>query len=48
MILMYFFFEVLLIKIDILVHGDEASISKQVEEVKKYPGIKSILTTKSD
>jgi len=26
-------------KIDVFVHGDEASIAKQVEEVKKYPGI---------
>jgi len=31
-----------------LVHGNKASIGKQVEEVKKYPFIKSILTAKSE
>jgi len=31
-----------------LVHGDANSIAKQVEEVKKYPGIKTIITAKHD
>jgi hypothetical protein len=30
------------------VHGDEAGVAKQVEEVKKYPGISKIIVAKSD
>jgi electron transfer flavoprotein alpha subunit len=29
------------------VHGDEAAVSKQVEEVKKYPGINKIIVSKN-
>eukprot|EP00347_Sterkiella_histriomuscorum_P010490 403376083 len=35
-------------QIDVLVHGDSSSITQQVEEVSKYPGIRTILTAKSD
>jgi hypothetical protein len=34
-------------KVDVLVHGDEAAVAKQIEEVKKYPGISKILVAKS-
>ena len=29
------------------VHGDEAGVQKQIEEVKKYPGISKIIVAKS-
>ncbi|CDW89761.1 electron transfer flavoprotein subunit mitochondrial precursor [Stylonychia lemnae] len=35
-------------QVDIFVHGGKDSISKQVEEVQKYPGIRSIITSASD
>jgi hypothetical protein len=30
-----------------LIHGDEAAVNKQLEEVKKYPGISKVLVAKS-
>jgi hypothetical protein len=31
----------------VFVHGDDAAVAKQVEEVKKYPGISKIIVSKS-
>lgn len=34
-------------QVDVLVHGDDAAVAKQVEEVKKYPGISKIVVAKA-
>ena len=34
-------------QVDVFVHGDDAGVAKQIEEVKKYPGISKILVAKS-
>jgi len=31
----------------VFVHGDDSAVQKQVEEVKKYPGINKIIVSKS-
>ena len=33
-------------QVDVFVHGDEAGVAKQLEEVKKYPGINKIVVAK--
>ena len=34
-------------QVDVFVHGNEAGVQKQIEEVSKYPGISKILVAKS-
>jgi hypothetical protein len=34
-------------QVDVLVHGDEGAVSKQLEEVRKYPGIGKIIVVKA-
>ena len=34
--------------VDVLIHGSEASVAKQVAEVRKYPGLNKIYTATSD
>ena len=34
-------------KVDVFVHGDDSGVAKQIEEVKKYPGISKIIVSKS-